>query len=301
MHLAIADASPLRDVTFAGSLGVSRNVFSSPVTRDPGGCYSIPSSHPLLCDVDETREADIKDFVHARGVELVGLAGPERFDGPPSTDLNYSMKGAKSVISMAVPYHVGAIYDFLAKRSPAPHNLDQFLKYQRIMRLEKDLGDFLVERGFRARPLPMSCDYRRAPVRLFAQARLLAAPGRDSRGHRRPWLVGQRQDEGIRCRRPPGWSDHRRGAGERPAHSHQLLHRWRLCEVQALRHVLPSPHVRRQRGRVHLPQRRSAPARPPPQHRLLQYFLLRAAQPERGPQVQQLGTALDRGVGGAPA
>jgi len=132
-------------------------------------------------------ETAVKDFVHARGVELVGLAGPERFDGPPSTDLDYTMKGGKSVISMAVPYHAGAIYDFLAKRSPAPHNLDQFLKYQRIMRLEKELADFLVERGFRARPLPMSCDYRRAPyvfslkpafsLRLGAIAAGIAAPG----------------------------------------------------------------------------------------------------------------------------
>jgi hypothetical protein len=132
-------------------------------------------------------EDEIKDFVRARGVELVGLAGPERFDGPPSTDLNYSMKGARSLISLAVPYHVGAVYDFLAKRSPAPHNLDQFLKYQRILRLEKELADFLVERGFRARPLPMSADYRRAPfvfslkpafsLRLGAIAAGIAAPG----------------------------------------------------------------------------------------------------------------------------
>ena len=132
-------------------------------------------------------EKDIKDFVRARGVELVGLAGPERFDGPPSADLNYSMKGAKSIVSMAAPYHVGAIYDFLAKRSPAPHNLDQFLKYQRILRVEKELADLLVKRGFHARPLPMSADYRRAPyvfslkpafsLRLGAIAAGIAAPG----------------------------------------------------------------------------------------------------------------------------
>jgi len=54
-------------------------------------------------------EDEIKDFVRAKGVDLVGLAGPERFDGPPSTDLNYSMKGARSLISVAAPYHVGAI------------------------------------------------------------------------------------------------------------------------------------------------------------------------------------------------
>jgi len=134
-----------------------------------------------------TLESDIKDFVRARGVELVGIAGPERFDGPPSTDLDYSMKEARSFIAVAVPYHQGAIYDFLAKRSPAPHNLDQFLKYQRILRLEKELADFLVERGHRARPLPMSCDYRRSPyvfslkpafsLRLGAIAAGIAAPG----------------------------------------------------------------------------------------------------------------------------
>jgi len=132
-------------------------------------------------------ESDIKDFVRARGVELVGIAGPERFDGPPSTDLEYSMKDAKSFIALAAPYHSGALYDFLAKRSPAPHNLDQFLKYQRILRLEKDLADYLVERGYRARPLPMSCDYRRSPyvfslkpafsLRLGAIAAGIAAPG----------------------------------------------------------------------------------------------------------------------------
>lgn len=132
-------------------------------------------------------EKDVKDFLHDRGVELVGLAGPERFDGPPSTDLDYGMPGAKSLVSMALPMHVGAIYDFLAKRSPAPHNLDQFLKYQRILRLEKDLADFLTSRGHRARPLPMSADYRRAPyvfslkpafsLRLGAIASGIAAPG----------------------------------------------------------------------------------------------------------------------------
>jgi ferredoxin len=132
-------------------------------------------------------ESDIKDFMHAQGVELVGLAGPERFDGPPSVDLDYSMPGANSLISMAMPMHVGAVYDFLAKRSPAPHNLDQFLKYQRILRIERELADYLVARGYRARPLPMSADYRRAPyvfslkpafsLRLGAIASGIAAPG----------------------------------------------------------------------------------------------------------------------------
>jgi hypothetical protein len=31
-------------------------------------------------------ESKIKDFVAEQGVEVVGLAGPERLDGPPSLD-----------------------------------------------------------------------------------------------------------------------------------------------------------------------------------------------------------------------
>lgn len=63
-------------------------------------------------------ENDIKDFVRARGVEVVGTAGPERLDGPPSLDLSYTMPGARSVVSMALPMDTDAIYDFLCKRSP---------------------------------------------------------------------------------------------------------------------------------------------------------------------------------------
>ena len=107
-------------------------------------------------------EERIKDFVRARGVEVVGIAGPEMLDGPPSLDLSYTMPGARSVVAMALPMNVDAVYDFLSKRSPAPHNLDQFLNYQRLQRIGKELADYLVSRGHRAVGVPLSADYRRA-------------------------------------------------------------------------------------------------------------------------------------------
>ncbi len=107
-------------------------------------------------------EEGIKDFVRARGVEVVAIAGPERLDGPPSLDLSYTMPGARSVVSMALPMNTEAIYDFLSKRSPAPHNLDQFLSYQRLQRIGKELADHLVSLGHRATGVPLSADYRRA-------------------------------------------------------------------------------------------------------------------------------------------
>ncbi len=107
-------------------------------------------------------ERDIKDFLRSRGVEVIGIAGPERLDGPPSLDLSYTMRGARSIVSMALPMNVEAIYEFLSKRSPAPHNMDQFLNYQRLQRIGKELADYLISKGFRATGVPLSADYRRA-------------------------------------------------------------------------------------------------------------------------------------------
>lgn len=132
-------------------------------------------------------EEDVKQFALSRGVQVVGIAGPERLHGPPSLDLSYTMPGARSVISMALPMDVEAIYDFLSKHSPAPHNLDQFLNYQRLQRIGKEVADFLVARGYRATGVPLSADYRRAvyvfrprpafSLRLAAIAAGIAAQG----------------------------------------------------------------------------------------------------------------------------
>ncbi len=59
-------------------------------------------------------EQKIRDFVKEQGIALVGLAGPDRLAGPPSLDPTYTMKGAKSIVSLVVPIaghkdHVGSI------------------------------------------------------------------------------------------------------------------------------------------------------------------------------------------------
>jgi hypothetical protein len=48
-------------------------------------------------------EEKIKDFVRGQGVDVVGLAGPDRLDGPPSLDPTYTLKGAKSIVAMVMP------------------------------------------------------------------------------------------------------------------------------------------------------------------------------------------------------
>lgn len=61
-------------------------------------------------------EQNIKSFLKNQGIQVCGIAGPERLDGPPSLDPTYTMRGAKSIISFAMPMNVDAIYDFLSKK-----------------------------------------------------------------------------------------------------------------------------------------------------------------------------------------
>jgi len=108
-------------------------------------------------------EAKIKDFLKSEGVDVMGVAGPERLDGPPSLDPTYTMPGAKSIVSFALPMDKGAIYDWFSKKGQAPHELDQLRMNQRTYRISKGLSDWLVTKGFRAKEVPANSSYRRHP------------------------------------------------------------------------------------------------------------------------------------------
>jgi ferredoxin len=108
-------------------------------------------------------EEQVKDFVRGRGIEVVGVAGPERLHGPPSLDLSYTMPRARSIVSFALPMDVDAIYKFLSKVSPSPHNIDQAMGNQRINEVSWALADYIRSLGYRAEPVPANNTYRRAP------------------------------------------------------------------------------------------------------------------------------------------
>ncbi|MCX6004717.1 MAG: hypothetical protein NT082_03500 [Chloroflexi bacterium] len=107
-------------------------------------------------------EKDIKDFAVNAGASLVGIAGRERLIGPPSIDPNYVLRGAKSVMALALPMNVPAIYDFLDKTSSGPHNIDQARMNQRMHRISKELADYIVSLGYKAVAVPPNNTYRRA-------------------------------------------------------------------------------------------------------------------------------------------
>jgi len=107
-------------------------------------------------------EENIREFALKAGASLVGIAGPERLDGPPSLDPGYTLRGAKSVISLVLPMNVPAIYDFLGKRSSGPHNIDQARMNQQVHRVARETADYIVSLGYKARAVPANNTYRRA-------------------------------------------------------------------------------------------------------------------------------------------
>jgi ferredoxin len=107
-------------------------------------------------------EENIRNFLKNQGVQVSGIAGPERLDGPPSLDPTYTMRGAKSIISLAMPMDVDAIYDFLSKKTPVTHNTDQMIANQKIRHIAERLAGHIKTLGYRARAVPTNNNYRRS-------------------------------------------------------------------------------------------------------------------------------------------
>jgi ferredoxin len=107
-------------------------------------------------------EENIRNFLKNQGVQVSGIAGPERLDGPPSLDPAYTMRGAKSIISLAMPMDVDAIYDFLSKKTPVTHNTDQMIMNQKIRHIAERLAAYIKTQGYKARAVPTNNNYRRS-------------------------------------------------------------------------------------------------------------------------------------------
>lgn len=108
-------------------------------------------------------EEKIKDFAKEQGVAIVGTAGPDRLDGPPSLDPTYTMKGAKSIVSLVVPMDTSAIHKYLGKKAYQPHITDQTRWNTRLNRICARIAKFIESLGHRAERVPSNNSYRRNP------------------------------------------------------------------------------------------------------------------------------------------
>ncbi len=108
-------------------------------------------------------EQKIKDFAKEQGVSIVGIAGPERLDGPPSLDPTYTMKGAKSIVSLVMPMDTKAIYQFLGKEAYQPHLTDQTRMNAKLYHIAARIAGYIESLGHRAKEVPSNNSYRRSP------------------------------------------------------------------------------------------------------------------------------------------
>jgi epoxyqueuosine reductase QueG len=88
------------------------------------------------------------DFLELQGATLVGVSTTETLaGGPPSTDLEYVLPGAKSAVTFAVPFDQEKIERYLAKQDHAGHQSDNFHTNIFVTGLAVSLAAYWNQRG----------------------------------------------------------------------------------------------------------------------------------------------------------
>ena len=104
----------------------------------------------------------IFDRLKTEGAVAVGVSTRETLaGGPPSTDLDYVLPGAKSAISFAVPLDEEKIERYLAKKDHAGHQSDNFGTNVVVTRMACQLASYLEEKGHPSQGTAANAVYRK--------------------------------------------------------------------------------------------------------------------------------------------
>ncbi len=103
----------------------------------------------------------IEEFLLERGAIKVGFTNAERLaGGPPSTDLEYKLKGARSAISFSIPFNREYIRLYLSKKDRALHEKDNLDGNQKVYEMSWDLANMLKSEGHTAKGTRANNKYR---------------------------------------------------------------------------------------------------------------------------------------------
>jgi len=109
-----------------------------------------------------TLNEKITAFLTERGAVKVGFAAREDLGGgPPSADLEYTLPGARSAVSFALPFDREKIRAFLGKEDRRPHEEDNLVTNMRATSLSWELAEMLHGEGFPARGTAANLNYRK--------------------------------------------------------------------------------------------------------------------------------------------
>jgi epoxyqueuosine reductase QueG len=111
---------------------------------------------------DPKQLSDIaKKFLMVQGACAVGICTKETLaGGPPSTDLEYVLPGARSAVTFAVPMDQRKIERYLAKESHAEHQEDNIYVNTFVTGLAVGLAEYWNQKGIVSRGLPGNAVYR---------------------------------------------------------------------------------------------------------------------------------------------
>jgi len=105
---------------------------------------------------------EVFDWLETQGAVAVGVSTRETLaGGPPSTDLEYVMPGAKSAISFAVPFDEEKIERYLAKKDHSDHQSDNFGTNVVVSRMAYGLGAYLDGKGHPSKGTASNAVYRK--------------------------------------------------------------------------------------------------------------------------------------------
>lgn len=103
----------------------------------------------------------VLDSVLREGAVASGIATTETLEGgPPSTDLQYVLSGARSAASFAVPLNPDWIEPYLAKRKRLAHERDNLRANAVASGIAKHLAGYLEQKGYPSFPIAANNVYR---------------------------------------------------------------------------------------------------------------------------------------------
>ena len=112
---------------------------------------------------DSTKLTDLAiDYVMSQGACAAGITTNETLaGGPPSTDLQYVLSGARSSVTFAVPLDPEAIERYLSKKDHAGHQRDNIRTNAYVTGLGVGLATYLDQHGYPSFAVAANAVYRK--------------------------------------------------------------------------------------------------------------------------------------------
>ena len=112
-------------------------------------------------DGTKTLKQEIYDWLELQGAVAIGISTVETLaGGPPSTDLEYVLPGAKSAVTFALPFDHEKIEPYLAKEDHAGHQTDNFRTNFVVTGLAFGLALHLDQKGYPSKGTAANAVYR---------------------------------------------------------------------------------------------------------------------------------------------